>query len=203
MREVLPLSLVLVDVDHFKLYNDYYGHQRGDECLAGVAAELDRFPKRPGDSVSRDGGEEFIVLLLTRACRAPRRSPKDCVSGSRRWILRHGESARSSGERPLESWKGCVFTIEITPLQSRSPPQPVPPPQAKEDGTAKSVLPHRRGVLIVEDDPGVREHLALLITEQGHRVTATPDGGGDAGACRKRRYHSRRSLPCTICPTGH
>ena len=85
-------------------------------------------------------------------------------------LLGHRVSVRSN------AGKGSVFAIEITPLPSEMPPQPVPPPQAKEDGTANSV--RRTGVvLIVEDDPGVREHLALLITEQGHRVTATPDGG--------------------------
>ena len=80
-------------------------------------------------------------------------------------LLGHRFSVRSN------AGKGSVFTIEITPLPSEMPPQPVPPPQAKEDGTAKSVL--RTGVvLIVEDDPGVREHLAL----PHHRARSSGDG---------------------------
>jgi len=58
-----PVALLMVDVDHFKLYNDRYGHQRGDECLREVAAVLAASARRPGDRVSRYGGEEFAVLL--------------------------------------------------------------------------------------------------------------------------------------------
>jgi diguanylate cyclase (GGDEF)-like protein len=58
-----PLSILMADVDHFKLFNDSLGHQRGDECLIAVASVIARQALRPGDFVARYGGEEFVVVL--------------------------------------------------------------------------------------------------------------------------------------------
>ncbi len=64
-REQTPLSLLVVDVDHFKLYNDTYGHQKGDACLKAVAAALGEQVFRPADLAARYGGEEFVVIMPT------------------------------------------------------------------------------------------------------------------------------------------
>jgi len=63
MRERSPLSVLLADVDHFKKYNDTYGHQQGDMCLIGVAAVMQLHMQRPADLLARYGGEEFAVIL--------------------------------------------------------------------------------------------------------------------------------------------
>ena len=63
LRERKPLALLLGDVDHFKRYNDTYGHLRGDECLKAVAGALRRAARRQVDVVARYGGEEFALLL--------------------------------------------------------------------------------------------------------------------------------------------
>jgi len=62
-RNGQPLSLVMIDVDHFKRYNDAFGHLKGDACLAAVAGALAGVVRRPGDFVARYGGEEFVVVL--------------------------------------------------------------------------------------------------------------------------------------------
>lgn len=62
-RERLPLSLLMCDVDFFKLYNDSKGHQAGDECLQQVAEAMKLAVKRPADLVARYGGEEFAIIL--------------------------------------------------------------------------------------------------------------------------------------------
>lgn len=63
VRHETALSLILVDVDYFKRYNDHYGHQAGDDCLREIAALLKTSFKRATDIVARYGGEEFVCLL--------------------------------------------------------------------------------------------------------------------------------------------
>ncbi len=62
-RDHAPLSLIMVDIDHFKEYNDHYGHPAGDLCLVEVAQAMHHALSRPGDVVARIGGEEFAFLL--------------------------------------------------------------------------------------------------------------------------------------------
>jgi diguanylate cyclase (GGDEF)-like protein len=62
-RAHLPMALILVDLDHFKAYNDAYGHQAGDASLVQAGAAMRRVAARPQDLVARYGGEEFAILL--------------------------------------------------------------------------------------------------------------------------------------------
>ena len=62
-RTNTPLSLLIMDIDNFKLFNDHYGHPMGDDCLRRVANALTRQTQRPEDLVARLGGEEFSILL--------------------------------------------------------------------------------------------------------------------------------------------
>ncbi|MBF0177169.1 MAG: diguanylate cyclase [Magnetococcales bacterium] len=63
LRAQRPISLILVDVDHFKLYNDHYGHAQGDQCLKKIAVAMAKTQTRSADLVARYGGEEFVCLL--------------------------------------------------------------------------------------------------------------------------------------------
>ena len=62
-RNGAPMSVILIDVDHFKRYNDCYGHVKGDACLRSVARKLKENIRRPADVVARYGGEEFACIL--------------------------------------------------------------------------------------------------------------------------------------------
>lgn len=62
-RNKSSLSLIMIDIDHFKVYNDNYGHQGGDDCLRQVAQKLADAVNRPADLVARYGGEEFVVVM--------------------------------------------------------------------------------------------------------------------------------------------
>jgi len=66
-RAGAALSLIMIDIDHFKLYNDHYGHQAGDVCLQQVGLALSSCAARPQDLLARYGGEEFVLLLPQEA----------------------------------------------------------------------------------------------------------------------------------------
>ncbi|RDI57909.1 sensor domain-containing diguanylate cyclase [Microvirga subterranea] len=101
-RHNTPLSLLLMDLDRFKRFNDHYGHQAGDQCLQTVARILRDTIKRPGDLVARYGGEEIAVLLpatdATGACMVA----EDVRSAVEALAIPH------NGNHPA-----CVLTISI------------------------------------------------------------------------------------------
>lgn len=73
-----PLSLLVIDIDYFKQYNDHYGHVQGDECLRRVAAVLDAGAARTRDLCARFGGEEFVLLLPATDEEAARNIAERC-----------------------------------------------------------------------------------------------------------------------------
>jgi diguanylate cyclase (GGDEF)-like protein len=91
-REHKPVSLLFADIDHFKKYNDRYGHQAGDEALKAVAAVLARHARRPFDLAARFGGEEFAVLLYDAGPRDASRIAAEALEEVRALGLRHEDS---------------------------------------------------------------------------------------------------------------
>jgi len=90
IREETKIGLMMIDIDHFKLYNDTYGHLAGDQCLREVAQALSQTLNLNTDFVARYGGEEFVVLLPhTRDCTAP---AKRCQYNIERLGLPHNAS---------------------------------------------------------------------------------------------------------------
>ncbi|HEY7752281.1 MAG TPA: diguanylate cyclase [Steroidobacteraceae bacterium] len=102
MRERKPVSLLFADIDHFKKYNDRYGHQAGDEALRAVAAVLARHARRPFDLAARFGGEEFAVLLYDAVSREASRIAGEILAEVRAQALVHEDGVA-----------GGVLTVSI------------------------------------------------------------------------------------------
>ncbi|MDP2005460.1 MAG: diguanylate cyclase [Rubrivivax sp.] len=102
VREGSALSVVLLDVDFFKRYNDHYGHQAGDACLRAVATSLRRAVKRPGDLVARYGGEEFACLL-----------PNTALDGALAFARQLGAGIEALGLVHAQSTVSAVVTVSL------------------------------------------------------------------------------------------
>ncbi|HWS27305.1 MAG TPA: diguanylate cyclase [Xanthomonadales bacterium] len=92
LRSGAPLTLMMMDIDHFKLFNDHYGHHEGDRCIRGVAQTLQQLTQRSGDLVARYGGEEFAVLLPETDAEAAARLAEKCLAAVAAMAMPHAVS---------------------------------------------------------------------------------------------------------------
>lgn len=92
-RSGAPLALIMIDIDHFKRYNDHHGHPAGDECLRVLARLLAASLQRPADLAARYGGEEFAALL-------PDTAPAGAVNLAHRWLAAVAARALPHGASP-------------------------------------------------------------------------------------------------------
>jgi diguanylate cyclase (GGDEF)-like protein len=92
MREQRPLSVMLIDIDFFKQYNDHYGHIAGDDAMKSVAKALSDVAKRPLDSLCRYGGEEFVCLLPATDLKGAELIAQRMVDAVRALALEHAQS---------------------------------------------------------------------------------------------------------------
>ena len=92
LRSQRPLSLLMIDIDHFKLYNDHYGHFEGDYCIKAVAGLLTTLANRPGDLVARYGGEEFTILLPDTDAPAAVKMAEACLMAMAALAIAHQNS---------------------------------------------------------------------------------------------------------------
>jgi diguanylate cyclase (GGDEF)-like protein/PAS domain S-box-containing protein len=89
LRDRTPVSLLMIDVDQFKSFNDDYGHLRGDSCLRQVAEAAQDIVARPGDVVARFGGEEFAIILPNTGSAGAMQLAEDICEAMRRRQLPH------------------------------------------------------------------------------------------------------------------
>jgi diguanylate cyclase (GGDEF)-like protein len=92
-RSGQPLTLMMIDIDHFKLFNDHYGHVEGDRCIRAVAQTLERVINRSADLVARYGGEEFAVVLPDTDSAAAQWLARACLAGIADLALPHAHSS--------------------------------------------------------------------------------------------------------------
>ncbi|MDT8999241.1 diguanylate cyclase [Paucibacter sp. APW11] len=111
LRQGLPLSLLMIDIDHFKQFNDHYGHLEGDRCIKLVAQALAAEAARAGDLVARYGGEEFAVLLPDSDAEAAARMAQACIDALNRLALPHERSPAA----PLVSISVGHSTVQVAP----------------------------------------------------------------------------------------
>jgi len=95
-RDKTPLSVIMIDIDFFKRYNDTLGHQMGDKCLANVAAVLAGSMHRPADMLARYGGEEFVALLPGTDAKGAQSMAEKMRAGIESMQLPHPDSPISS-----------------------------------------------------------------------------------------------------------
>ena len=113
-RDKSTLSIMILDIDDFKYYNDTYGHSQGDKALKGVSSVFKKCLKRPGDFVARWGGEEFIVLL-------PETDSKGAVTVAE-------EIRRSVQSLEILSEEGMITGLTVsTGIYTRTPDSKISP----------------------------------------------------------------------------
>ena len=110
VREHKPLALLFADIDHFKKYNDRYGHQAGDEVMKAVARVLARFARRPLDLAARYGGEEFAVLLFDASRDHAARVGEEILGEVRALGIPHADSA-AAGILTISIGVACIVPV--------------------------------------------------------------------------------------------
>ncbi|MFZ6046980.1 diguanylate cyclase domain-containing protein [Pseudomonas sp. CR3202] len=116
-RQHSPLALALIDIDHFKAYNDHYGHPQGDVCLQRVATAIDTVARRPGELVARYGGEEFVIILPHSDTHGARKYGERLCEVVRNLQLAHQASETADQVTISVGVASLVPSVESTTLQ--------------------------------------------------------------------------------------
>jgi diguanylate cyclase (GGDEF)-like protein len=107
-REGRPLTLLMIDIDHFKTFNDRFGHQAGDECLRRVAWSLSSHARRPLDIAARYGGEEFAMVLYDARRQHAEEMARQIQAGIESLAIAHAASPSASKRLTVSIGIACV-----------------------------------------------------------------------------------------------
>ncbi|MGQ9426367.1 diguanylate cyclase [Gilvimarinus sp. F26214L] len=173
-----PVAVLMIDVDHFKEYNDYYGHQAGDTCLQQVAAALSAALHRPADILARYGGEEFIVFLPGTSRAGARTVAHSLRSAVKSLAIPH---ASSQSADVVTVSIGAAVTDRTTGLSEQELAREADNAlyRAKAKGRdrveLKHISPHRT-LLILDSDAETLGAISELLRAHYNIITATsPD----------------------------
>lgn len=96
LRQATPLAVIMMDVDHFKAYNDHYGHQQGDACLRRMGDVLRATVRRAGELAARYGGEEFVVVMPGASLTQAQETAESILAAIRAEQMPHASSPVAS-----------------------------------------------------------------------------------------------------------
>lgn len=144
LRNCAELSLIMIDIDYFKLFNDSYGHQAGDDCLKGVALALARIVHRPSDIVARYGGEEFAVVLPETDTLGAQRVAEKMREAVSRLNVRH-EASKVSDK--------VTLSIGVSSMSPRGGDNPDILLAAADDALYRAKHAGRNRVEVATNDP--------------------------------------------------
>jgi diguanylate cyclase (GGDEF)-like protein len=173
-RSGQPVSLLMLDIDHFKLYNDHYGHPAGDRCLQQAASALQNALPRPSDILARYGGEEFIVLLPNTPLSGARQVGANIRQAVLDLTIPHEKSPTNQHVSCSIGIATCSYTTgrQLEDLIKHADHMLY---QSKNDGrnrvSAEEAGPGKT-ILVVDDDPNTLQLLTMQLQEHCHIVTA-------------------------------
>jgi len=139
-RDRRSLALLLIDVDHFKAYNDRYGHQAGDRALRRVAQVVQRFARRPLDIAARYGGEEFLLALYDLGAADVREIAEELRESVQKLGIQHDDS-------PAAVVTASIGASIVSPRPGRSPEGAV---QLADEALYAAKRGGRNGIRVVD-----------------------------------------------------
>ncbi|RYY04291.1 MAG: diguanylate cyclase [Gammaproteobacteria bacterium] len=167
-RQQNPISVLMIDVDHFKLYNDHYGHPAGDSCLKKITQAIRDCLNRPFDILGRYGGEEFIVLLPDADSLGALRVAESINATLENALLRHEVSPTHKYVTVSIGGASCVQTGSYS-LQDLIKRADRALYKAKHSGRNRSLVDDiavHKTILVVEQDIAETKLLIQMLTPQ-------------------------------------